>query len=161
MTDTTSECVLCRGAAGDTELQRFLVWEDALWRLTFSLEAEGLGFAYLEPKRHIPHVTDLAGKEARTFGEVLARATRALGEETSAELIYVYVFGGGVPHLHVHLAPHRPDDALNTQMIRGEVINEELPNGAERFSSKDFPPLPKAEQRAVARRVQQRLLSQR
>ncbi len=159
MTDTKSECVLCRGVAGDAELQRIQVWENALWRLTLSLEAEVPGFAYLEPKRHIPHITDLDGEEARTFGEVLARVTQVLREETGAELVYVYVFGGGVPHLHVHLAPHRSNDALNTQMIRGEIITETLPSGAERFISKDFPPLPEEEQQAVARRVQQRLLS--
>jgi diadenosine tetraphosphate (Ap4A) HIT family hydrolase/2'-5' RNA ligase len=155
------ECVLCRGMAGDAELRRIQVWEDALWRLTISLEAEVLGFAYLEPKRHIPHITDLSGEEARTFGEVLARVTQALQDETDAELIYGYIFGGGVPHLHVHLAPHRPGDALNTQMIRGDVINEVLPSGAERFISKDFPPLPEEEQRAVAQRLQQRLQSAR
>jgi len=161
MADTKSECVLCRGVAGDAELQRIQVWEDALWRLTLSLEAEVLGFAYLEPKRHIPHISDLAGAEARTFGKVLARVTQVLRDETGAELVYVYIFGGGVPHLHVHLAPHRPNDALNAQMIRGEVIHEELPSGAGRYSSKYFPPLPEEEQRVVAGRVQQRLLSER
>ncbi len=157
--DAQSECVLCRGVAGDAELQRAQVWEDDLWRLTLSLGAEVLGFAYLEPKRHIPHITDLSGEEARTFGEVLARVTQVLREETGAELVYVYIFGGSVPHLHVHLAPHRPNDALNTQMIRGEVITEVLPSGAELLISKDFPPLPEAEQRAVAQRVRQRLQS--
>ena len=161
MADERSECVLCRGIAGDAELQRIQVWEDVLWRLTLSLEAEVLGFAYLEPKRHIAHITDLDGDEARTFGEVLARVTSVLREETGAELIYVYIFGGGVPHLHVHLAPHRPNDALNTQMIRGEIITETLPSGAERFVSKDFPPLPEEEQRAVAQRVQLRLQPER
>jgi diadenosine tetraphosphate (Ap4A) HIT family hydrolase len=158
MKDAKFECVLCRDMAGDAELRRIQVWEDALWRLTISLEAEVLGFAYLEPKRHIPHITDLSGEEARTFGEVLARVTQVLQDETDAELVYVYIFGGGVPHLHVHLAPHRANDALNMQMIRGDVINEVLPSGAGRFVSKDFPPLPEAEQRVVAWRVQQRLL---
>jgi diadenosine tetraphosphate (Ap4A) HIT family hydrolase len=59
MTDSKSGCVLCRGIAGDAELLRIQVWEDSLWRVTMSLEAEILGFAYLEPKRHIPHITDL------------------------------------------------------------------------------------------------------
>jgi diadenosine tetraphosphate (Ap4A) HIT family hydrolase len=158
MTNTSSECVLCRGAAGDAELQRIQVWEDALWRLTLSLEAEVLGFAYLEPKRHIPHITDLDGEEVRAFGEVLARVTQVLREETDAQLVYVYIFGGGVPHLHVHLAPHRPGDALNAQMIRGEIVSEVLPSGAERFSSQDFPSLPEGQQREIAQRIQQRLL---
>jgi diadenosine tetraphosphate (Ap4A) HIT family hydrolase len=151
------DCVICRGVEGDTELGRLQVWEDALWRLTISLEAEVLGFAYLEPKRHIPHITDLDGAEARTLGEVLARVTQVLKEETNAELVYVYVFGGGVPHLHIHLAPHRSGDALNAQMIRGEVIEEKLDNGAARIYSKDFPPLPEVHHRAVADRVRQRL----
>ncbi len=158
MADKESDCILCRGVAGDAELHRIQVWEDGLWRLTLSLDAEVLGFAYLEPKRHIPHITDLDGAEAKTFGEVMARVTQVLREETDAELVYVYVFGSGVPHLHVHLAPHRPDDALNAQIIRGEVVNEELPSGAGRYKSAEFPPLPVEDQRATAQRVQQRLL---
>jgi len=90
-------CILCRGAEADQELGVVQVWEDNYWRMTTSLDAEVLGFSYLEPKRHIPHITDLDGEEARTFGEVLAHVTTALREETSAELVYVYVFGGGVP----------------------------------------------------------------
>jgi diadenosine tetraphosphate (Ap4A) HIT family hydrolase len=124
MRDHQSECVICRGVAGDEELQRIQVWEDSLWRLTVSLDAEVLAFSYLEPKRHIPHLTDLDGEEARTFGEVLARLSRVLQEETGAELVYVYIFGGGVPHLHVHLAPHRPGEGLNTQIVRGEFTEE-------------------------------------
>ena len=157
MTDTQSGCILCRGAAGDADLRRLQVWEDAHWRLTVSLEAEVAGFSYLEPRRHIPHITDLDGEEARTFGGVLARVARALQDETGAELVYVYVFGGGVPHLHVHLAPHRANDALSHQMIRGEIVEEKMESGATRFVSNEFPPLPEDEQRAVARRVQRRL----
>jgi diadenosine tetraphosphate (Ap4A) HIT family hydrolase len=157
MANTEPACVLCNGIAGDAELHRIQVWEDSLWRLTLSLVAEVLGFAYLEPKRHIPHITDLDREEARTFGEVLARVARVLREETGADLVYVYVFGGGVPHLHVHLAPHRPDDALNTQIIRGELVHEKLPSGAGRYTSKEFPPLPEEDQRRVAIRIQGRL----
>jgi diadenosine tetraphosphate (Ap4A) HIT family hydrolase len=135
------------------------VWEDSLWRLTVSLDAEILAFSYLEPKRHIPHIPDLDGDEARTFGEVLARVSRVLQEETGAELVYVYIFGGGVPHLHVHLAPHRPGDGLNTQIIRGEFTEEKLESGVVRYVSKEFPPLPEEEQRVVANRIQQRLMA--
>src|SRR5919202_3901742 len=152
-------CILCRGAEADKELGVVQVWEDSYWRLTTSLEAEVLGFSYLEPKRHIPYITELDGEEARTFGEVLAQLTTALREETGAELVYVYVFGGGVAHLHVHLAPHRTGDALNTQIIRGELSEEKLESGVTRYVSKDFPPLPEEEQRAAALRVQQRLAS--
>lgn len=151
------DCVLCRGADGDAELGRVQVWEDRLWRLTMSLEAEVLGFSYLEPQRHIPHVTDLAGEEARTFGEVLARVSSALKQETAAEVVYIYVFGGGVPHLHVHLAPHRDGDALNSHMIRGTLEERPLPSGATALVSRDFAQLPESQQRAAAEGVARRL----
>jgi diadenosine tetraphosphate (Ap4A) HIT family hydrolase len=151
------DCVICLGLAGDLGLNRLQVWEDELWRLTISLEAEVLGFAYLEPKRHIPHLTDLDGDEALTFGTVLRRVCRVLQQETGADLVYVYIFGGGVPHLHVHLAPHRPGDGLNTHMIRGELIEEHLPSGLTRFTSQEFPPLTEAEQRLAADRIQRRM----
>lgn len=157
MVEIKSNCIICRGAAGDAELHRIQVWEDALWRLTLSLDAEVLGFGYLEPKRHIPHITDLNGEEARTFGTALARAAKALEKETGAELVYVYVFGGGIPHLHVHLAPHRANDALNSQMIKGEVTEVRLESGATAFMSKEFPPLPQEEQRMIAERVRKAL----
>lgn len=160
MMDTLADCVLCRGAEGDTTLERIPVWEDAHWRLTMSISAEVLGFSYLEPMRHIPHITDLDGEEARTLGTVLAWVARVLREETGAELVYIYVFGGGIPHLHIHLAPHRTGDALNSQMIRGDIIEEKLPSGATRIISRDFPPLLEEKHRAVARRVQQRLFSE-
>ena len=161
MHGSEQDCILCRGAAADQELGVVQVWEDRYWRMTTSLEAEVLGFSYLEPRRHIPHITDLDGEEARTFGTVLAQVTSALREATGAELVYVYVFGGGIPHLHLHLAPHRTGDALNTQLIRGEFTAEQLASGVTRYVSKDFPLVPEEEQRAAARQVQQRLASYR
>jgi len=147
------DCLLCRGIEGDPELGVAEVWRDELWRLTVNLESEVPGFAFLEPHRHIPHITDLDGPEAATFGAVLGRVTTALKEATGAELVYIYVFGGGIPHLHVHLAPHREGDALSTQLIRGEIVEEHLPSGATRITSLEFPALPESELRAVADRV--------
>ncbi len=152
-------CILCRGAAADHELGVVQVWEDRYWRMTTALEAEVLGFSYLEPKRHIPHITDLDGDEARTFGAVVAHVTSALRGATGAELVYVYVFGGGVPHLHLQLAPHRAGDALTTQLIRGEFTAEPLASGVTRYVSNDFPPFPEEEQRAIALRAQHYLAS--
>ena len=156
-TNPSANCTICRGIDGDAEFERFQVWEDRHWRLTVSLSSEVAGFAYLEPKRHIQHITDLDGEEARTFGDVLARSTRVLREETGAEVVYVYIFGDGIPHLHVHLAPHRTGDALSSQMVRGELSEEHLPSGVTRFTSKEFPALPEDELRAVGLRVRRRL----
>jgi hypothetical protein len=76
MSESSADCAICRGPDGDAEFERFQVWEDRHWRLTVSLAAEVPGFAYLEPKRHVPHITDLDGPEAQSFGEVLARTTK-------------------------------------------------------------------------------------
>jgi diadenosine tetraphosphate (Ap4A) HIT family hydrolase len=157
MAETNSNCIQCRGIAGDAEIQRIQVWENSLWRLTVSLDSEVEGFAYLEPKRHISYITDLDGEEARTFGEVLALVSRALRGATDSELVYVYIFGGSVPHLHIHLAPHRSGDALNSQMIKGEIETEILENEMMRFISKDFPPLPSEKLREVAQRIEREL----
>ena len=160
---TPTECVLCRGREADAELLRVEVWEDAYWRLTTSICSEVAGFSYLEPKRHIPDITQLDGEEARTFGETLARITRMLREETGSDLVYIYVFGDSVSHLHLHLAPHRAHDAadpLNDQMIRGETTTQKLANGMELVVSKDYPVLPEDDLRALADRLRQRLASE-
>ena len=146
-------CLLCRPDDADAEMGCVEVWSDERWRLTTAIGAEVLAFSYLMPRRHVPSIAELEGDEAATFGGVLARASTALKEATGAGLVYVYVFGDGIPHLHVHLAPHREGDALNDAMIRGELVEERLPNGLTILSSPDFPPLPEAEQRAAADRV--------
>lgn len=154
---TKSDCAICAGATRDDELERIEVWRDTHWRLTVSTSSEVAGFAYLEPLRHIPFITELDGAEAASFGPAIARCTRTLREVTGADVVYAYIFGDGVPHLHVHLAPHRAGDALNDQMIRGELIEEKLPSGMTRFTSVEFPPLPRAELEEIAERVRQRM----
>jgi diadenosine tetraphosphate (Ap4A) HIT family hydrolase len=149
--------VLCDPERAPRELMRVSVWEDRLWRLSTALYGAVPGFSYLEPKRHIPHITDLDGEEAATLGVTIARAARALKDATAAPLVYVYVFGGGVPHLHIHLAPHHEDDALSSAVIRGELTFETLPSGATVIRSADFPPRPEDEMRAAAESVRRRL----
>ena len=57
-------------------------------------------------------------------------------------LVYAYVFGGGIPHLHVHLAPNQPEGVLNTEIISGEVEERKLPAGATEIISLTHRPLP-------------------
>lgn len=153
----TAECLLCDAERAAVELNRVVVWEDDLWRLSMSRRGYTTGFAYLEPKRHVPHITDLAGEEAATFGFVLARVAAALQQAAASPLVYAYVFGDGIPHLHVHLAPHREGDALSSAIIRGTVDYEPLPNGAQRMVSRDFAPLDPAEIEAVIDRTRELL----
>ena len=153
--ETATACPMCTGAASDAGFFREQVWEDERWRLTTSSGPGDPtpGFSYLEPKRHIPYITDLDGEEAATFGPVLARCSAALKEATGSELVYIYVFGDSIPHLHVHLAPHREGDALVAVPIRGEFEERQLENGAVGLVSVDFPSLPTEELRGVIDRV--------
>ena len=106
------DCMLCHPEVADAQFRRTRVWEDDLWRLSVVLQGPIPGFAHLEPKRHIPYVTDLDGPEAVTLGPVLARVTTALRTAAGGDLAYVYVFGDRAAHLHLNLAPHRDGDAL-------------------------------------------------
>jgi diadenosine tetraphosphate (Ap4A) HIT family hydrolase len=151
------DCPACRGAAGDPELHRLKVWSDDLWRLTTSLSSGVLGFSYLEPRRHITAITAIDGEEAATLGSVLGRCSAAIRDATGAEQIYLYVFGSGIPHLHVMLAPHRQGDALSDWMLKGEAVETKLPNGAVLVSSAQHPPLPEDELRAAAELIHRTL----
>jgi len=156
---TAVACAICRGTEGDDELSRVEVWRDAHWRLSMALHSATLGFAYLEPIRHIPYLADLDGAEAATFGPAIARASAVLREASGAPLVYAYVFGGGIPHLHVHLAPNTPDGVLNTNLITGEVEERKLPSGAGEIISRDHPDLPDEAVAAVIDRVRELMAS--
>lgn len=150
-------CAICRGTDGDAELDRVEVWRDTHWRLSMSRRGPTLGFSYLEPIRHIPYLADLDGDEAATFGPAVARASRVLRDATGARLVFAYVFGGGIPHLHVHLAPDQPAGVLNTALISGEVEMRPLPSGASEIVSRDHPDLPEEQLATVMERVRRAL----
>lgn len=124
----------------DGALMRSEVWSDDLWRLTASEASEVAGFSYLEPRRHIGDITELNGDEAETFGSTIAAASKAIKDSTGADLVYVYVFGDGVPHLHVHLAPHRTvGSPLVSEMIKGAKHKAHLASGEEVWVSDRYP----------------------
>jgi len=116
------------------------VWSDDLWRLTTVRVGEVAGYSYLSPHRHIPHIADLDGPEAETFGVAIARSTAAIQEAAGADLVYVYVFGGGLDHLHAHLAPHRGSGSpLVDDPIKGSRSKIVLPTGEEVWASDRYP----------------------
>jgi diadenosine tetraphosphate (Ap4A) HIT family hydrolase len=112
MSTAPQKCQICSGDEFDREFGRVVVWHDDLWRLSTSVIAPIVGFSYLEPRRHIPFITDLDGAEALSFGATLARVTRLIREITGADIVYALLFGEHVPHLHVNIVPHRSGDAV-------------------------------------------------
>ncbi|MFV1970758.1 MAG: HIT family protein [Acidimicrobiia bacterium] len=133
---TDSDCVLCAGKDMDEALLVTEVWSDDLWRLTTVRVGEVAGYSYLSPRRHIPHITDLDGPEASSFGHVVARSASAIKESTGADLVYTYVFGAGLDHFHVHLAPHTGSRSpLVDHPIKGPRSKVLLPTGEEIWTS--------------------------
>ncbi len=119
-------CSICNGSA-DREFRRVQVWANERWRLTTTTYRSVAGLCYLEPKRHISYITELDGREALEFGSVLSGVSRALKETVKSELVYVYIYGGHIPHLHVHLAPHRDGDIFADDIIKeGAVASDEV-----------------------------------
>lgn len=116
----SSDCSICTGRADETFSRREL-WRNQRWRLTISTYRDVFGFSYLEPIRHIRYITELDGAEAAEFGPLLSKITSALRLVTGSRLIYVYIFGDHIPHLHVHLAPHYEGDAFTDGVIRPGV----------------------------------------
>ncbi len=115
------DCSICNRKA-DIDFNRVEVWSSSLWRLTISRYSSVRGFCYLEPIRHIEHITDLDGREAETFGRALADAASSIKESTGSELVYVYIYGDHIPHLHVHLAPHRTNDIYADDVVKAGIV---------------------------------------
>jgi diadenosine tetraphosphate (Ap4A) HIT family hydrolase len=137
---TDSDCPLCAGVDLDDDLMRTEVWSDEHWRLTTAKVSEVAGFSYLEPRRHISDITRLDGDEAATFGETIARASAAIKTATGADLVYAYIFGDNLPHLHIQLAPHRePGSPLVGEMIKGARHQVTIASGEEVWASDRYP----------------------
>ncbi len=137
---TAEDCALCAGPEMDEALMRTEVWSDRLWRLTTAEYTEVAGFSYLEPRRHIADITELDGEEAATLGPVIAATSKAIKDSTGAVLVYVYVYGNGIDHLHIHLAPWREvGSPLVDEMIKGARHLTRLPSGASVLVSDRYP----------------------
>lgn len=116
----STNCSICDGSADET-FSRKELWRNDRWRLTYSTFRDIFGFCYLEPIRHIRYITELDGLEADEFGTVMSHITSALRAATGAKLVYVYIFGDHIPHLHVHLAPHVTGDPFTEEVVKPRV----------------------------------------
>ena len=116
-----NECLICTGKA-DVKFKRVEIWSNKNLRLTMSTYITVKGLCYLEPKRHIEYITDLDGEEAIEFGGIIAQTTRAIKKATNAKLVYIYIYGDHIPHLHVHLAPHTADDIFYDNIVKVDGV---------------------------------------
>lgn len=89
-----------------------------------------LGYVFVETKRHVKGLGELRDDEAVAIGLLVNAVAAGLRSVVNAEHVYSYVYGDGVPHLHVHLQaryagtpldywPHRSGDAAITVNLSG------------------------------------------
>lgn len=114
------DCDICSGRA-DSVFKRTEVWSNERLRLTTTTYRDIPGFSYLEPRWHTQYITDLDRLECAEFGKILAEVSSATKVVTGASLIYVYLYGDHIPHLHVHLAPHVPGDQYSDDVVKADL----------------------------------------
>jgi histidine triad (HIT) family protein len=107
------DCFVCQKHRGVLDVPGGPIYQDELVyaghaQIPPGQETAYLGYLMVEPKRHVPGLADLLGREAAALGILLARLSRALQASVGAEHVYAFVLGDHVPHLHVHLVPRYP-----------------------------------------------------
>ncbi len=106
------DCFICEKHQQGDEAQGGVLFEDKLVYVGHIHAVNGpaayRGYLMVEPKRHAPGLGDLTDEEAEAVGRMTNRVARLQREMLGAEHVYSFVYGDGVPHLHVHLAPRYP-----------------------------------------------------
>jgi histidine triad (HIT) family protein len=105
----STECFVCAKHALGDAAPGGVLFADALVYAGHASPRAGptayRGYLVAEPVRHAAGLGDLTDPEAAALGLLVNRMARALKEVTEAEHVYSFVFGDGVAHLHVVLAP--------------------------------------------------------
>ena len=106
------DCFICEKHRQGDQAQGGVIFEDDLVYVGHSHALAGptayRGYLMVEPKRHAAGLGDLTDVEAEAVGRLANRVARLQRELLGAEHVYSFVYGDGIPHLHVHLAPRYP-----------------------------------------------------
>ena len=113
MKRTLDTCLVCRKHRGEVDVHGGVIYEDCLIYISHAQLWGGevdhyLGHLFVEPKRHVAELGDLTAAEAEVIGLHTSRAARALMRTEGMEHVYAFVFGDGVPHVHVHVIDRYP-----------------------------------------------------
>jgi histidine triad (HIT) family protein len=106
-------CIVCRKHRGELAPPGGPIYEDNLIYVShaglFGDENEHfLGHVFVEPRRHVAELADLTGEDAQAIGLYTSKVARALIKTLEMEHVYSFVFGDGVPHVHVHVIGRHP-----------------------------------------------------
>ncbi len=106
------DCFICEKHQQGADAQGGVLFEDDLVYVGHVHALDGptayRGYLMVEPTRHAPGLGDMTDEEAEAIGRMTNRVARLQREMLGAEHVYSFVYGDGVPHLHVHLAPRYP-----------------------------------------------------
>ncbi len=139
-------CFICNKHAGGIQTSGVTIYEDE-YVYVGHIDREGkpnyLGHIMIDLKRHTPSLGDMTMDEAKAFGVIMARVSKALIESENAEHVYSLVSGNSVPHLHMHLVPryaNTPEEFWGPMEVYGwkeapMVDNHEVIEFCERIKS--------------------------
>ena len=105
-------CYICHKHAGNIETSGVSIYEDEhvyVGHIDRDGKPNYLGHIMIDLKRHTPSLADMTEEEAKAFGIIMTRVSKALMESEKAEHIYSLVSGNSVPHLHMHVVARYPD----------------------------------------------------
>jgi histidine triad (HIT) family protein len=106
------DCFICNKHAGAIETSGVAIYEDD-YVYVGHIDKNGmpnyLGHVMIDLKRHAPTLGDMTEEEAKAFGVMMARVSKALMDSEGAEHVYSLVSGNSVPHLHMHLVARYPN----------------------------------------------------
>ena len=109
-------CFICNKHDGSIQTSGVTIFEDDfvyVGHIDKNGKPNYLGHIMIDLKRHAPTLGDMSMEEAKAFGMIMARVSKALLETEKAEHVYSLVSGNSVPHLHMHLVaryPNTPED---------------------------------------------------
>lgn len=109
---TVNDCFICNKHSGKIQFSGVMIYEDEfvyVGHIDRNGNPNYLGHIMIDLKRHVSTLGDMNMEEAKAFGMMIARVSRALLDSEKAEHIYSYVLGDAVPHLHMHLVPRYPN----------------------------------------------------
>ncbi|NRD79910.1 HIT family protein [Bacillus sp. BRMEA1] len=106
------DCFICDKHRGVIKTAGTIIYEDRyvyVGHIDKNGEQNYLGHIMIDLKRHIPTLAEMTIEEAKAFGVIMSRVSRALKETEKAEHIYALVSGNSVQHLHLHLVARYPN----------------------------------------------------
>ena len=128
--DRDPNCIVCKSIAGEIPSARVLDTAEAYAFL--DIHPVNRGHVLIVPKAHFPNLAALPDNLAAHVASHLPRLCRAVKAATGADALNVIVNNGAaagqtVDHVHWHVIPRFPDDAVHWpwphQAYEGEALN--------------------------------------